>query len=147
MKPLFVIASLLLMGAPSLASTNSGTIDATGTVAATCSVGDVAIELLRDGDDKLRGSGTIQMSQTGTTEWEISTTKSSAEQEVTYTPVLYVDGPQGMTLTSTDTQTTTETLNGAFSDNATVEIVLEADSGHFSSGYYATQTTVSCTVQ
>lgn len=147
MKPLFILASLVLMGAPAIAAGDSGTITSSGTVAATCSVGDLDINLTRDGDDKLRGTGTLEIAQTGRSVWQISTTKSTSEMPTSFSPVLYVDGPDGMTLTSSNVLNDTKTMDGAFSDDANVEIVLEADNGILAPGTYSTETTVTCTVQ
>lgn len=146
MKPLFILASLVLAGSPVLAET--GTITASGAVAATCSVGDLDINLSRLDDTKLVGTGDIAISQTGTSKWELSLTEIKSE-ETPVDPVLVFRGPNNLTIASGSNVTSGEqVINGAFNDQGEIALQLTSITGRpLAPGNYASETTVTCTVQ
>jgi len=147
MKRLFILSSLVLMSSPVFAS-NHGVVTSSGTVAATCSVGDLSINLLPDGGDKLFGTGEIDISQTGTTRWDITTTGVISE-ETPIEPIMVVLGPNSLTLSSSPTQTSgSQTITGSFTDKADVSLTISSVTGRtLAPGTYETETTLLCTVQ
>ena len=140
-----ILAALFLTSITS-AKAAEGDITTSGQIPATCSVGDVNITLSKEGNNKLKGTGSLSISQTGRTKWEIG--KTTATSGSSFTSRVELAGPGRITFLSPQLGGQKNTFNdGAFVHSGKVDVVLTSLGLSLSPGSYGTKTTVQCTVQ
>lgn len=146
-KSLGIVALFLASSFPVFAGTSDqSVIVMSGSAADTCTIGpDVRRNFSRVGD-KLEATGTITLSQSATTEWELKRTR--AEQNANGYKVVATVKSTNVDLTSTESNGQKRTINGAWNDTADVKVIVNSDGSQaLKSGAYLTTTEIICDVK
>lgn len=145
MKALTAFFLFATLSSPAVAANQDhGIIVTKGDVVSSCSIGaDLRMDLERDGSTKLKTSGTIALSQTATTTWELK--KTVQEQGTNYSTKVDLDAGR-LQLSSTNSSGETKKITGSLNETADVDVVLTAVSGDLAAGSYQTKTEIKCVV-
>ena len=140
MKKLIPLFSALLIGAPAMASTISGS----GTQPYACTVvGDSSINLVSTGQNQLTATGTGSIYQNGSTDYTIGAVATSGP-DANISAIVDANGST-LSVRATNTVGDSQQISGELAENVIYTVNISSTDGILSAGNYSATTSLTCT--